>query len=145
MRIVDQFRTIMEAEGRIKRSTLFQPGQSFGKFYLVQLLGEGGTSSIFKAIQQPIDRIVALKIPSFSGGGKLLSPDEFLSEATLMAKLDHSNVVRILDFGILKRDPPANRVGKRRLAAKYFSRFSWQNRGNQKGGWGIIVYAAITR
>ncbi|HKP97011.1 MAG TPA: protein kinase [Fibrobacteria bacterium] len=79
---------------------MFQPGQSFGKFYLVQLIGEGGTSRIFKALQQPINRLVALKIPSFSDKGDILTPDEFLSEATLMARLEHGHVVRIYDFGV---------------------------------------------
>ncbi len=87
----------MEAAGR---SELFQAGQSFGRFYLVQLIGEGGTSRIFKAMQQPINRIVALKIPSFADAGNILTPDEFLSEATLMARLEHSHVVRIYDFGV---------------------------------------------
>lgn len=82
------------------RSDLLQPGQTFGKFYLVQLIGEGGTSRIFKALQQPISRLVALKIPSFAHSGTILTPDEFLSEATLMARLDHGNVVRIHDFGV---------------------------------------------
>lgn len=82
------------------RSEAFQAGQSLGKFYLVRLIGEGGTSRIFKALQQPINRIVALKIPSFAAAGSILSPDEFLSEATLMARLDHPNVVRIHDFGV---------------------------------------------
>jgi serine/threonine protein kinase len=90
----------MDTKDRIERSKLFQPGQSFGKFYLVQLLGEGGTSRIFKALQQPISRIVALKIPSFEDGGNILTPDEFLSEATLMARLEHANIVRIYDFGV---------------------------------------------
>jgi serine/threonine protein kinase len=79
---------------------LFQPGQSFGRFYLVQLIGEGGTSRIFKALQQPINRIVALKIPSFADAGSVLTPDEFLSEATLMARIEHGHVVRIYDFGV---------------------------------------------
>ncbi|MEO7426015.1 MAG: serine/threonine-protein kinase [Fibrobacteria bacterium] len=79
---------------------MFQPGQSFGKFYLVQLLGEGGTSRIFKALQQPINRLVAVKIPSFADDGGILTPDEFLSEATLMARLEHGHVVRIYDFGV---------------------------------------------
>ena len=83
-----------------ERSVSFQPGQSFGKFYLVQLIGEGGTSRIFKALQQPISRLVALKIPSFPQNGSVLTPDEFLSEATLMARLDHGNIVRIHDFGV---------------------------------------------
>src|SRR4051812_7513911 len=82
------------------RSDLFQAGQSFGKFYLVQAIGEGGTSRIFKAMQQPINRIVALKIPTFVAGASILTPDEFLSEATLMARLEHANVVRIYDFGV---------------------------------------------
>ncbi|MEO6098053.1 MAG: serine/threonine-protein kinase [Fibrobacteria bacterium] len=87
----------MDAAGR---SELFQAGQSFGRFYLVQLIGEGGTSRIFKAMQQPINRIVALKIPSFTDAGSILTPDEFLTEATLMARLEHGNVVRIYDFGV---------------------------------------------
>src|SRR5690606_16595772 len=83
-----------------ERSELFRPGQSFGKFYLVQLVGEGGTSRIFKALQQPINRLVALKIPSFPRTGAILTPDEFLTEATLMGRLDHNNVIRIFDFGV---------------------------------------------
>lgn len=82
------------------RSEAFQAGQSLGKFYLVRLIGEGGTSRIFKALQQPINRIVALKIPTFAGSGNILTPDEFLSEATLMARLEHPHVVRIYDFGV---------------------------------------------
>jgi serine/threonine protein kinase len=87
----------MDPQGR---SDAFQAGQSFGRFYLVQLIGEGGTSRIFKALQQPINRIVALKIPSFADAGQILTPDEFLSEATLMARLEHANVTRIYDFGV---------------------------------------------
>ncbi|HLP40403.1 MAG TPA: serine/threonine-protein kinase, partial [Fibrobacteria bacterium] len=83
-----------------ERSESFQPGQTFGKFYLVQAIGEGGTSRIYKALQQPISRLVALKIPSFPAGGGVLTPDEFLSEATLMARLDHAGIVRIHDFGV---------------------------------------------
>jgi serine/threonine protein kinase len=82
------------------RSEAFQAGQSLGKFYLVRLIGEGGTSRIFKALQQPINRIVALKIPTFAGVGNILTPDEFLSEAILMARLEHPHVVRIYDFGV---------------------------------------------
>ncbi|MDQ3000857.1 MAG: serine/threonine protein kinase [Fibrobacterota bacterium] len=66
----------------------------------MQLIGEGGTSRIFKALQQPINRIVALKIPSFADAGSVLTPDEFLSEATLMARIEHGHVVRIYDFGV---------------------------------------------
>ncbi|MDB5103124.1 MAG: protein kinase [Fibrobacteres bacterium] len=87
----------MDAPGR---SDSFQPGQSFGRFYLVQVIGEGGTSRIFKALQQPINRLVALKIPSFADTGTILTPDEFLSEATLMARIEHGHVVRIYDFGV---------------------------------------------
>lgn len=95
-----QKRIAMTTQAQPERSESFQPGQSFGKFYLVQLIGEGGTSRIFKALQQPISRVVALKIPSFSKENGLLTPDEFLSEATLMARLDHGNIVRIHDFGV---------------------------------------------
>src|SRR5687767_13710241 len=82
------------------RSGLFQAGQSFGKFYVLELIGQGGTSEVYKALQQPINRMVALKVPNFPACEELLSPDEFLSEAMMMARLEHSQIVRIYDFGV---------------------------------------------
>lgn len=90
---------------QIAGSELIKAGQTFGKFYLVKSIGEGGTSKIFKALQQPISRVVALKIPTFTENGDILTPDEFLSEATLMAKLDHPNIARIYDFGVTENRP----------------------------------------
>ncbi len=85
----------------LKDSDLFQPGHSFGKFYILQLIGEGGTSRVYKAIQQPINRVVALKVPNFANCEEVLSPDEFLAEAMMMARLEHANIIRIYDFGVI--------------------------------------------
>ncbi|UCG53630.1 MAG: protein kinase [Candidatus Latescibacterota bacterium] len=74
---------------------------SDGKNYqIVNLIAQGGTAVLFKAIQTSLDRVVAIK--------KLhhhLTQDEnftrrFILEAKAAASLDHENIVKIIDFGV---------------------------------------------
>ncbi len=63
------------------------------------LIGQGGMGMIYKARQPQLDRVVALKIlspelrrdPAFAG--------RFSREAQALAKLSHSHIVSIFDFG----------------------------------------------
>ena len=68
--------------------------------YEVQrLLGAGGTSTVWLAKQLSLDRVVAIKILS----PKLLADEtariQFQKEARAAARLSHTAIVRILDFG----------------------------------------------
>ena len=74
---------------------------SDGKNYqIANLIAQGGTAVLYKAIQTSLDRVVAVK--------KLhqhLTQDEnftrrFILEAKAAASLDHENIVKIIDFGI---------------------------------------------
>lgn len=55
---------------------------------------------MFQAIQTPIDRTVALKTLHLSHAGNKLMVAQFLfNEAKTLGKLQHPNVVQVIDYG----------------------------------------------
>ncbi len=72
-----------------------------GRFKVVEPIGTGGMGRVYRAVQQPLNRAVALKILDYNyGAGK----DEafrqrFLVEAALTAKLSHPNTITVIDYG----------------------------------------------
>lgn len=70
-----------------------------GKFPVVGLLGEGGFGAVYRAVQEPVGRQVALKVIR---GGDALDPDiraRFFREAKVVASLSHPAVVTLHDYG----------------------------------------------
>ena len=74
-----------------------------GKFRVISLLAAGGMGRIYSAEQAPLGRIVALKVvrtPRYDAGSVA---DEFRRrfdrEASILAKLQHVNVVTLFDYG----------------------------------------------
>jgi tRNA A-37 threonylcarbamoyl transferase component Bud32 len=71
----------------------------FPQLEIIELLGQGGMGAVYKARQQRLDRLVALKIlppqasldPSFA--------ERFAREARALARLSHPQIVAMYDFG----------------------------------------------
>ena len=70
-----------------------------GRFEIVELIGKGGMSSVFKAHDRLLDRIVALKIlhPHFTEDEEYV--ERFRREARSVAQLSHPNIVTVIDRG----------------------------------------------
>jgi serine/threonine protein kinase len=66
---------------------------------IMEVAGHGGMGTIYKARQPQLDRFVALKILSPELGRDPAFAQHFSSEAQALAKLNHSNIVRVFDFG----------------------------------------------
>ncbi|WP_353648755.1 protein kinase [Nakamurella sp. A5-74] len=74
-------------------------GQRLGHYEIESILGLGGMSTVYRAIDTRLDRPVALKVISEN-----LSADEefrqrFVEEAKAASAIDHVNVVPLYDFG----------------------------------------------
>ncbi|HEV2583235.1 MAG TPA: FxSxx-COOH system tetratricopeptide repeat protein [Ktedonobacteraceae bacterium] len=77
--------------------------QQFGHYRLLSLLGEGGFSEVYLGEHIYLKTQAAIKILTIP-----LEQDErsrFLSEARIIAHLDHPHIVRVLDFGLQDRVP----------------------------------------
>jgi hypothetical protein len=81
-------------------------GSRFGRYLLEEELGRGATATIFRSFHDTMHIPVAVKI--FSPLGASDDPAEaerFLTEARLLAKLDHPSIVRVLDVALRGRLP----------------------------------------
>ena len=69
-----------------------------GRYLVLELIDRGGMGKIFRAEQQPLGHVVALKtldVHDTTGEFK----KRFFLEAAMSAKLTHPNTVRVYDFG----------------------------------------------
>jgi len=75
-------------------------GTRLGQYEIVERLGGGGMAVVYRAVQQPLGREVALKALSpelFQDEGFV---KRFETEAKTLAKLDHPNILPIYDFEV---------------------------------------------
>ncbi len=71
------------------------------RFKILESLGSGGMGRVYKAIQAPLDRPVALKIlnPQYGHDKDPGFQKRFFFEASVTAKLRHPNTVTVIDYG----------------------------------------------
>lgn len=69
-----------------------------GQYQIIERLGRGATSTVYKAYQEKLDRFVAIKVlsPHFIDEEGFL--DRFHQEARAVARLDHPNILPVYDF-----------------------------------------------
>jgi serine/threonine protein kinase/tetratricopeptide (TPR) repeat protein len=87
------------ADGSEVRSSL-EAGhpKTFGRYRVVSLLGQGGFGRVYRAADDSLGREVAIKVTvstSMDPGWR----ERFLTEAQMVAVLDHPNIVPVLDVG----------------------------------------------
>jgi len=71
------------------------------RFTLLEPIGAGGMGQVYKAVQSPLDRIVAIKIlnPNYANARDPAFRQRFFLEASLTSKLRHPNTITVLDYG----------------------------------------------
>lgn len=78
-------------------------GQQFGNYRLIRLLGEGGFAEVYLGEHVHLSRQAAIKVlhTQLTQG----DIEKFREEARTIARLEHPNIVPVLDFGVDNRTP----------------------------------------
>ena len=70
-----------------------------GRYRIIERLGQGGFGRVYLAHDDDLDRPVAIKVPNPERITHPEDVDAFLTEARILAKLDHPNIVPVFDVG----------------------------------------------
>ncbi|MDX1987410.1 MAG: protein kinase [Candidatus Obscuribacter sp.] len=92
-----------------------RPGKSAGrrwagasidrKYQVLGLLGLGGMGAVYRVKHLGLDKVVALKT-LISKTFSMEAWQRFEREARAIARLDHANIIKVLDFGIAENNLP---------------------------------------
>lgn len=70
-----------------------------GAYEVLALIGRGGMGAVYRARQRSLDRLVAIKVLPLEASADELFAARFQSEARLLARLQHPNIVAVYDSG----------------------------------------------
>ncbi len=88
---------------------LFVKGQRIDRYEIREHIGQGGMGTVYRAVDTKLGRIVALKtVVAHKRGDKLTEEirERFMREALAASRVDHRNVVQVLDFGFADDGTP---------------------------------------
>src|SRR5882724_5469670 len=89
--------------GMSRSSDRFALGQQIGSYRLIKLLGKGGFADVYLGEHIYLQNQNAIKILRVQLSDDSLQ--DFLNEAKTIARLDHPNIVRVLDYGVHEETP----------------------------------------
>ena len=73
--------------------------RKIGRYRLEQIIGQGAFGVVYRAYDEQLNRVVALKTPYESTVVDALKARAYLTEAQFVAGLDHPHIVPVYDFG----------------------------------------------
>ena len=74
-------------------------------YRIQRLIGSGGSAHVYLALQHAFGRPVAIKVFTTAATQSTASCERFLREAEIVKKLDHPNIVRVIDAGWYRNTP----------------------------------------
>ena len=80
--------------------------QTIPGYHIKTTLGEGGMAKVYLATQKSLDRPVAIKVLAATFIQDPLIQQQFASESKLIARLNHPNIVQVIDQGISDQGHP---------------------------------------
>ena len=86
--------TLIAAFDKLNRGTIFA-----GRYEIIEELGKGGMGSVYKAFDQKLQEVVALKIIRPELGFNAAAVERFKTELKNARKIAHRHVCRLYDLG----------------------------------------------
>jgi serine/threonine protein kinase/tetratricopeptide (TPR) repeat protein len=91
--------TLTASPGRVHVQLTARPGDRFGRYKILEEIGQGGCGAIFVAEQEePVRRRVALKVIKLGMDTRQVIA-RFEAERQALAMMDHPNIAKVLDAG----------------------------------------------
>jgi serine/threonine protein kinase len=84
---------------RGRQQVLGLVGRTIGRYHILEQIGQGGMSSVFRAVELTTNRTVAIKVISPYLANEPQFKARFEREIRLLRRLQHPNIIPILDFG----------------------------------------------
>ncbi|MFZ5883265.1 MAG: protein kinase domain-containing protein [Chloroflexota bacterium] len=114
-------------------------GKKLGQYILLEPLGEGGMAKVYNAFDSRMERNVAIKVILPSKRSSRTFLEQFEMEAKALASLTHTNIVKVLDYGV-ENDQPF-------LVMEYISGGTLKEAVDQKLPWqtAAAILAPIAR
>ncbi len=69
------------------------------KYVVLGLINEGGMGAVYRALQMPVEREVAVKVLRAELTDSDQAGDRFIREARAVSRLNHPNIITLYDFG----------------------------------------------
>ncbi len=73
-------------------------GSRIKNFRIDRYIGQNNLTSVYKATELPLDRVVALKVMHPNLAAEEPRKQRFLQESRMLSRLDHPNIVRVLSY-----------------------------------------------
>lgn len=73
--------------------------EQIGRYRVQKLLGHGGFGMVYLARDEQLDRLVAVKVPQSRRVSRPEDLEKYLTEARVVASLDHPGIVPVYDVG----------------------------------------------
>jgi eukaryotic-like serine/threonine-protein kinase len=83
----------------------FVPGGTFGRYEIIERIGEGGMASVWKALHLGLRKPVAIKTMRADLTASERARERFLREGEAIARIRHAHVVEVHDVGIVGDTP----------------------------------------
>ncbi len=80
-------------------------GKKLGQYILLEQLGEGGMAKVYNALDSRMESNVAIKVILPSKRSSSVFLQQFEREAKALANLTHTNIVKVLNYGVQDGQP----------------------------------------
>lgn len=92
------FKTIVGSNGSRNKNLPLEPGTVLGKCVLMEVIGQGGSGTVYRALHKSLNIPVAVKVLRLSNTSEDQQYRErLMAEARLLAQLNHQHVIRVWD------------------------------------------------
>jgi serine/threonine protein kinase len=134
-------RTTLERAGRGVAVARFETGVHFSTYEIESRLATGGMAEVWRARIAGLERRIVIKtmLPQYQSRPDVVAM--FVNEASLAARLNHPNIVDVIDFGLLE--------GRYFIAMEYVSgltlRFALRRMAARNERWPVAAVLHVMR